>query len=199
MGHWHTRHQGVMGRSGMEMKNVEAIPQIGHHIHLNEFGRHRVTAVTGLPKGFRHRCKELCACAGVAAGKEHHVVTAAHQFFREVVHDPLRPPIATRWHALKQGRNLTDSHCATTDWIPPIKISAVTSGLVRLNSAGPTWSDLGRRRRSDLAGGRPPSIGPQFFNVLVHFKLPCAKDLVRWHPLGPWPGCWRCPLPRPGR
>ena len=153
MGHRQPRHQGVMGRAGMEMQDVEAIPQIGHHIHLNEFRHQRVSAITGLPKGFGHRCKELCTCAGVAAGKEHHVVTAAHQFFREVVHNPLRSPIAARWHALRQRGNLTDSHCSSTDWIPPMKISAVTSGLVRLNSAGLTWSDLGRRRRSDLAGG----------------------------------------------
>ena len=104
-----------MGRASMEMKDVEAIPQISHHIHLNEFGHQGVTAITGLPKGFRHGCEELCTCAGVAAGKEHHVVTAAHQFFGEVMHHPLRSPVAARWHALRQGGNLTDSHCSPTD------------------------------------------------------------------------------------
>jgi hypothetical protein len=48
------RHQGVMGRPRMEMKDVEAIPQIGHLIHLNELGNNRITAIASLPQSFRH-------------------------------------------------------------------------------------------------------------------------------------------------
>jgi hypothetical protein len=43
-----------MGGAGMEMKDVEAIPQIGHFIHLDELGHKRVATITSLPKSFWH-------------------------------------------------------------------------------------------------------------------------------------------------
>src|ERR1700761_6497725 len=113
-----------MKRINMEMKNVEIICALAHHVHHQRVMRNDIGGKVVQSKSATTTGNETGRGDRVRTCKQRNVVAQAHELFSQISNDPLGTTIQARRNAFDERCNLRNFHEAVS---PSISANALSS------------------------------------------------------------------------
>src|SRR5438270_9559233 len=94
----------------MKMDGIEVVLVPKHLLDLDNLMRQVVDRFRRKPQGLRTRSHKLGGSHRITTGKERDIVAQADKFLSQPGNDSFRATVQLRWDALKQRRDLSNSH-----------------------------------------------------------------------------------------